>query len=106
MPKHSAECTNCTTRRRPGQTVFVKILVATILRIARIRRLQFLVIAPNGQPARKVNGFILRLMRRRGETDDDGHVPADLKLRNDQAPVQHAARVSMPAGQGRIQGGG
>ena len=41
-----------------------------------------------------------------GETDDDGHVPADFKLRNDQAPVQHAARVSMPASRGRIQGGG
>jgi hypothetical protein len=32
-------------------------------------------------------------------------VPAVLKLRNDQAPVQHAARVSMPAARGRIQGG-
>jgi hypothetical protein len=33
-----------------------------------------------------------------GETDDDGHVSADFKLRNDQTPVQHADRVSMPAG--------
>ena len=41
-----------------------------------------------------------------GETDDDGHVPADFKLRNDQTPMQHAARVSMSAGQGRIQGSG
>jgi hypothetical protein len=31
---------------------------------------------------------------------------AVLKLRNDQAPVQHAARVTMPAGRSRIQGGG
>jgi hypothetical protein len=36
------------------------------LRITKIRRLQFSVIAPNGQPAGKVNGFISRLMRRRG----------------------------------------
>jgi hypothetical protein len=48
------------------ETVFKKILVATILRIARIRRLQFSVTAPNGQPAGKVNSFISRLMRRRG----------------------------------------
>jgi hypothetical protein len=40
------------------------------------------------------------------ETDDDGHVTAVLKLWNDQAPVQHAARVSMPAGRGGIQSGG
>jgi hypothetical protein len=39
MPKHSTECTSCTTRRRPGQTVYMKTLVATILCIARIRRL-------------------------------------------------------------------
>jgi hypothetical protein len=83
----------------------MKILVATILLIARIRRLQFSVTAQNGQPARKVNGFILRLMRRR-EIDDDGHVPAVLKLQNDQAPVQHAVRVARPAGRSRIQGGG
>jgi hypothetical protein len=42
----------------------MKILVATILRIARIRRLQFSVIAPNGQLVGKVNGFTSRLMRR------------------------------------------
>jgi hypothetical protein len=86
--------------------VFMKILVATILRTARIRRLQFSVIAPNGQPAGKVDGFTSKLMRRRGGTDDDGHVPDILKLRNDQAPVQHEARVSMPADRGRIQGSG
>jgi hypothetical protein len=34
--------------------------------IARIRRLHFLATAPNGQLARKVNGFISRPMRRRG----------------------------------------
>jgi hypothetical protein len=45
----------------------MKILVPKILRIARIRRLQFAFIAPNGQPAGKVNGFTSRLMRRRGE---------------------------------------
>jgi hypothetical protein len=33
---------------------------------ARIPRLQFLVTAQNGQPTGKMNGFILRLMRRRG----------------------------------------
>ena len=44
--------------------------------------------------------------KKEGETDDDGHVPAVLKLRNDQAPMQHAARVSMLVGRGRIQGGG
>jgi hypothetical protein len=48
------------------QTVCMKILVATILHIARIRRLQFLATAPNGQPAGKVNGSISRTMRRRG----------------------------------------
>jgi hypothetical protein len=64
--EHSAECTNCTTRRRPGQTVFMKILVATILRITRIQRLQFSVTAPNGQLVGKVNGFILRPMRKGG----------------------------------------
>jgi hypothetical protein len=84
----------------------MKILVATILRIARIRRLQFSAIAPSGQPAGKVNGSISRLMRRKGETDDDGYVPAISKLQNDPAPVQHAARVTMPVGRSRIQGGG
>jgi hypothetical protein len=44
----------------------MKILVATILRIARIRRLQFSAIAPSGQLAGKVNGSISRLMRRKG----------------------------------------
>jgi hypothetical protein len=41
-----------------------------------------------------------------GETDDDGHVLVGFMLRNDQTFVQHAARVSMPAGRSRIQGGG
>jgi hypothetical protein len=44
----------------------MKILAATILRIARILRFQFSITAQNGQPAGKVNGFILRLVRRRG----------------------------------------
>jgi hypothetical protein len=47
------------------ETVCMKKFVATILLIARIRRLQFLATAPNGQPAGKVNGFISRPMRRR-----------------------------------------
>jgi hypothetical protein len=40
-----------------------------------------------------------------GETNDDGHVSAVPKLRNDQASVQHATRVSVPVGRSRIQGG-
>jgi hypothetical protein len=83
MPKHFAECTSCTTRPRLGQTLCMKILAATILRIARIRRLWFSTTAPNGQPAGRVNGFISRSMRRRGGTDDDGHEPTDFRLRND-----------------------
>jgi hypothetical protein len=67
MPKHSAEYMSCITKRRPGQTICMKILAAKTLHIARIRRLQFLATAPNGQPAKKVNGFISRPMRRRGE---------------------------------------
>jgi hypothetical protein len=84
----------------------MKILAATILRIVRIRRLRYLATAPNGQPVGRVNGFISRPMRRRGETDDDGHEPAGFKLRNDQTLVQHADRVSMLVGQGRIQSSG
>jgi hypothetical protein len=97
MLKNYAECMSCTTKRRPGQTVCMKILAAIISRIARIRRLQFLATAPNGQPAGRVNDFMSRPMRRRGGTDDDGHVPAGFKLRNDQTFVQHEARVSVPA---------
>jgi hypothetical protein len=66
MLKHSTECMSCTIRRRPGQTVYMKILVATILCIARIRRLQFSAITPSGQQAEKVNGSISRLVRRKG----------------------------------------
>jgi hypothetical protein len=43
-----------------------EILATTILHTARIQRLQFLATAPNVQPARRVNGFISRPMRRRG----------------------------------------
>jgi hypothetical protein len=60
MPKPSAVCTICTTRRRPGQMVFMKILVATILRIARIRRLQFSVTAQNG-PGWKDEWFYIKV---------------------------------------------
>jgi hypothetical protein len=34
--------------------------------MSRIRRLQFLATAPNGQPARNMNGFILRPMKIKG----------------------------------------
>ena len=44
--------------------------------------------------------------KEKGETDDDGHMPAGLELRNDQTFVQHEARVSMPTVCIRIQGGG
>jgi hypothetical protein len=40
------------------------------------------------------------------EVDDHGHEPAVFKIRNDQAPVQHATGVTMPAGQSRVQSGG
>jgi hypothetical protein len=45
-------------QRRLGQMVFTKILVVTILCIARIRRHQSSAIAQCGQSAGKINGFI------------------------------------------------
>jgi hypothetical protein len=53
-------------KRRPEQMVCMKTLATIISRIPRIRRLQFLATAPNGQPTGRVNGFISRSMRRRG----------------------------------------
>ena len=44
--------------------------------------------------------------KKRGETDDDGHVPTGFELQNDQTFEQHEARVSMPTVYIRIQGGG
>jgi hypothetical protein len=58
MPKLSAACTSCTIRQRPGQMVFKKILVVTILRIARIRRHQSSATTQSGRLTGKMNGFI------------------------------------------------
>jgi hypothetical protein len=54
----------------------------------------------------KSEWFYIKADERKGETDDDGHVPAGFKLRNDQTFVQHETRVTMPAGHSRIQSGG
>jgi hypothetical protein len=53
-------------KRRPELTGCTKILVAITSRITRIRRLRSSAIAPSGQPAGRVSGFISRPMRRRG----------------------------------------
>jgi hypothetical protein len=84
----------------------MKILAAITSRIAKIQRLRSSAIVPSGQPIGRANGFISRPMTRKGETDDDGHVPTGFELRNDQTFVQHEARVSMPTVCIRIQGGG
>jgi hypothetical protein len=47
--------------------VLTKILVVTILRIARIQRHQSSATVQSGQPAGKINGFMLRLMRKKRE---------------------------------------
>jgi hypothetical protein len=80
MPKLSVGCTSCITTRRPGQMVFTKILVVTILRIERIQRHQFLVTA----------------REKEGEADDHGYESTDFELRNDKAFVPYAAWLSMP----------
>jgi hypothetical protein len=65
MLKLSTECMSCITKRRPEKTGYMKILVVITSRIARILRLRSLAITPSGQLARKMSGFILRLMRRK-----------------------------------------
>jgi hypothetical protein len=83
--------------------VYMRILAVIISCIAKIRRLRSSAIAPSGQLVGRVNGFILKPMKREGETDDDGHVPVGFKLRKDQTFVQHAARVSMPTVGGMLR---
>jgi hypothetical protein len=55
--KRSTECMSCTIRQRPGQMVFTKILVVTILRIARIQRHRSSATVQSGRLAGKMNGF-------------------------------------------------
>jgi hypothetical protein len=66
MPKHSAECMNCTIKRRLEQMGYMKILAAITSRIAKIRRLRSSAIVPSGQPAGRANVFISRPMKRKG----------------------------------------
>jgi hypothetical protein len=98
-PKHSAGCMSCTIKRRLEQTGCTKILAAIISRIAKIRRLRSSAIIPSGQSAGRVNVLYQGRWEEEGETEDDGHVTAGFKLRNDQTFVQHEARVNMPTGQ-------
>jgi hypothetical protein len=54
----SVGCTSCISKRRPERMVFMRILVARILCIERIRRLRFLATVLSGRLVGKVNGFI------------------------------------------------
>jgi hypothetical protein len=62
-----SECMSYITKQRPEKMTYMKILAVITSCIARIRRPQSSAIGPNGQLARKVSGFISRLMRKKRE---------------------------------------
>jgi hypothetical protein len=65
LPKASAGHMSFIIRQKLEKMGCTRILAATILLIAKMRSLQLLAIVPNGPPARRPSGFMLRLTRRR-----------------------------------------
>jgi hypothetical protein len=52
-------------RQKPERMGCTRTSAATILLIAKMRRLQLSAIVPNGQRAGRLNGFLSKLMRKR-----------------------------------------
>jgi hypothetical protein len=76
---------------------FMRILVATVLCIERIRRHQFLDTVPSGQLAGRVMVLYESRREKEGEANDYGYESTDFELRNDKALVPYAAWLPMPS---------
>jgi hypothetical protein len=65
LPKASAGHMSFIIRQKLEKMGCMRTLTATILLIAKMRSLQLSAIVPNGQLARRLNGFMSKLMRKR-----------------------------------------
>jgi hypothetical protein len=65
LPKDSARHMSFIIRQKLEKMGCTKTSAATILLIAKMRSLQLSAIVPNGQLARRLNGFMSKLMRKR-----------------------------------------
>jgi hypothetical protein len=65
LPKASAKYMSFTIRQKLEKMSYTRTSAATILVIAKMQNLRLLATVPNVQPAGRLSGFMLRLMRKR-----------------------------------------